>query len=390
MTGTRLSRGELYQLVWSEPVSKLAPRYGVSDVGFAKACRGANIPLPPRGYWAKVRAGAKVRRTPLPPAGKDAPEIVVIGNNAGSSRSGRTRDSEEALVAASDPVPVPEQLCRTHPFVTATRQKAVGARPSDDGRLYLRGDSDAFTLRVARPSLRRCLLILQAICLEAERRGWSIEAGRSDGYQRTAGARVRIGRHRYPVEIEERTEVVPFTEDELRRWRAARSSWDTRGSPPPRRRPTGKLALVLPGSWGGYRARWADGKRQQVESLLADFFATLEVRARDDEARHERAERERVIQEEQQRQARIQRARAEWLDREVAAWQEAERIREYVARLRARISTSPKDERERLAAWCDWASERADQLDPTTNAQGAVGLDDVQDEGWFPSEFYGG
>lgn len=198
--------------------------------------------------------------------------MVVIGSNAGSSRSGRTRDRKEALVAASTPVLVPEQLRRPHPFVTATSRKAVGASPADDGRLYLRGDSEAFTLRVARPSLRRCLLILQTICFEAERRGWSVEGGRSDGYQRTAGARVRIGRHRYPVEIEERTEVVPFTEEKLQRWRATRSSWDTRGSPPPRRRPNGKLALVLPGSWGGYRARWADGKRQQVESLLADFF----------------------------------------------------------------------------------------------------------------------
>ena len=33
-----LRRQELYELVWSQPVSKLAASYGVSDVGLAKAC----------------------------------------------------------------------------------------------------------------------------------------------------------------------------------------------------------------------------------------------------------------------------------------------------------------------------------------------------------------
>ena len=62
MTRTRLSRQELYDLVWAAPVRQIAPRYGVSDVGFAKACRAANIPLPPRGYWAKRQAGQHQRQ----------------------------------------------------------------------------------------------------------------------------------------------------------------------------------------------------------------------------------------------------------------------------------------------------------------------------------------
>lgn len=59
-------RKKLYQEVWKEPVSIVAKRYGVTDVALAKNCRKLNVPLPPRGYWAKIQAGAKLKKIPLP------------------------------------------------------------------------------------------------------------------------------------------------------------------------------------------------------------------------------------------------------------------------------------------------------------------------------------
>jgi hypothetical protein len=64
-----LSRGELYDLVWSEPILSLARRFGLSDNGLRKRCRAMNIPTPPKGYWRQVELGAKPRRLPLPTAG---------------------------------------------------------------------------------------------------------------------------------------------------------------------------------------------------------------------------------------------------------------------------------------------------------------------------------
>lgn len=43
------TRKELYDLVWSEPMRDIAKRLEISDVGLAKACRNAEIPVPPRG-----------------------------------------------------------------------------------------------------------------------------------------------------------------------------------------------------------------------------------------------------------------------------------------------------------------------------------------------------
>ena len=59
-------REKLYQQVWEKPVSSVAKDEGVSDNAVRKWCINLNIPLPERGYWAKLKAGQSVRKTKLP------------------------------------------------------------------------------------------------------------------------------------------------------------------------------------------------------------------------------------------------------------------------------------------------------------------------------------
>src|SRR5689334_12586006 len=74
-----LTRKELYDRVWTEPIQKLSKDFGLSDVGLAKTCRRYAIPVPPRGYWAKKQAGHNVRQTPLPKAPAGCGDTVEIG-----------------------------------------------------------------------------------------------------------------------------------------------------------------------------------------------------------------------------------------------------------------------------------------------------------------------
>ena len=62
----RIARRELYNLIWSEPITTLAKRFGISDRGLTKVCQRSDIPAPPRGYWAKIAAGSKFERPGLP------------------------------------------------------------------------------------------------------------------------------------------------------------------------------------------------------------------------------------------------------------------------------------------------------------------------------------
>ena len=51
----RLSRKELYDLVWSEPIKTLCARFGISDVALKKTCARAEVPTPARLLGKKRR-----------------------------------------------------------------------------------------------------------------------------------------------------------------------------------------------------------------------------------------------------------------------------------------------------------------------------------------------
>jgi hypothetical protein len=73
-----MDRAGLCEAVWSTPVAVLAEQWGISGPGLAKACRRIKVPLPPRGYWAKLAAGQRLRRPKLPELPKGQAEEIVI------------------------------------------------------------------------------------------------------------------------------------------------------------------------------------------------------------------------------------------------------------------------------------------------------------------------
>ena len=68
-------RNELYEEVWKTPVRQLAKAEGVSDVALRKRLAKFDIPLPPRGYWAKSEEN---RQKIVPPL---LPDITRLTSN---------------------------------------------------------------------------------------------------------------------------------------------------------------------------------------------------------------------------------------------------------------------------------------------------------------------
>lgn len=124
-----MKRSELHEKVWTTPVTKLAKELGISDVGLAKACRRHAIPLPPRGYWAKCKAGQNPPRLPLP-----APELDGAVHFATCDPEERARQSaiserrmemlqaQAASAVAKAPISFAESLEGAHPLVRATQR----------------------------------------------------------------------------------------------------------------------------------------------------------------------------------------------------------------------------------------------------------------------------
>ncbi|MES2496256.1 MAG: hypothetical protein V4618_09080, partial [Pseudomonadota bacterium] len=63
-----ISREELHQLAWSEPMTKIAERFEVSSSYLARIYTMLNVPRPERGYWQKLAVGKAPPTVPLPAA----------------------------------------------------------------------------------------------------------------------------------------------------------------------------------------------------------------------------------------------------------------------------------------------------------------------------------
>src|SRR5579884_879533 len=61
-----VDRETLYQEVWTQPMTKVAARHGVSSSFLARVCARLNVPRPPRGYWAQLEVGRAPTKPDLP------------------------------------------------------------------------------------------------------------------------------------------------------------------------------------------------------------------------------------------------------------------------------------------------------------------------------------
>ncbi len=293
-------------------------------------------------------------------------------------------------------IPIPTELRRPHPLVTATQQAASGLKPRDDGRLEIGSKKGIAHLVVSREHLRRALLVLQAIAAEAVRRGHTLRAVDKSDYGERAGVAVVVGGHEYTVEIQEITDRVPLTDAERAEWERTnnrhRFEWEKEATPPKSKGvPNGRLRISLPSRWGGARCNWGEGPRASLEEQLVLLFAEIERRAEEDDQRaeerlREQAERQRqqVARQEREQLERIEKARLSRLRTEIDVWRLAAEARDYVAALRVRLPELAEADRQRIAAWCDWADAWSARADPIVATDKIRGLDDERDRFFTP------
>lgn len=231
----RLSRQELYDLVWSEAVSKVAARYNLSDVGLKKICLKHRIPVPPRGYWQKVAAGKKVQKIALP-AVTDADEIVIRVVSPAITEAVAEGEFDAAIEAEdnSPPVIVSEALHRPHGATIALRE-ALRRDPDSQGAVHS-FVPEAFGCRVSKSSVSRVLRIADALAKACEARGFTLLHGKKG--ERIGGQlRVVVDGFSYDISFSERMrqEAYRLTPAAIARNNAAESGvcvarrWRVRG-----------------------------------------------------------------------------------------------------------------------------------------------------------------
>ena len=155
-------------------MSKLSKRYGISDVGLAKICRRMDIPVPPRGYWARIAHGQKITKPRLPALKAGMPESIEI--SPPSEHTLFTKAIHASLEEPADPteeITVDEVLTKPHPLIRAAEKSLKKSQPDTYGRLTTsNGDID---VRVGRSSISRAMLIMDAVMKAFDARGYTVK-----------------------------------------------------------------------------------------------------------------------------------------------------------------------------------------------------------------------
>lgn len=353
-----ISRKDLYERVWAEPIQKLSREYGLSDVGLAKICHRYNIPVPPRGYWAKLQAGKRVSKPSLPPEGPKGygDEIRLSGPRAQPPDPVALPAPHPLIAAESDPsntISVPEDLRIRHELLRSTREHwRIVQRPNFHWDVKL---PDHINITVSKLTEARSLRLLQALFTALEGRGHKVCRGDRGQIQ------VKV--------LDENCEL--FVRERQRQVRREPPKKTDKSSPFTSARPydlvhTGKLELRIEWRFGKQTVR--DGKERPLETQLNDVVVCLLKAAFAEKEHRAEQERARVLEIEKERQraiakqlAREKNARAKRFNQLVAAANHHKQLVTFAAELREAIGeVEPASE---LGLWLEWIDEHVEDAD---------------------------
>lgn len=111
------------------PENRYARKQLLSNVALKKICKRLNIPVPPRGYWAKLKAGGKVKTITLP--SHKGPDVVFGRHSAGeNSEDGKKailtfldEEARQKIIDTCANIEIKEQLRRPHPLIVEHREE---------------------------------------------------------------------------------------------------------------------------------------------------------------------------------------------------------------------------------------------------------------------------
>lgn len=294
------TRRQLYELVWQRPLRDVARELGISDVALGKACRRYMIPLPGRGYWAKVAAGQKLTIIPLP----SAPSVF-------------SQLSFTPVERVSPLIPV--QVCETqkhhvdapivmsaleapHPLVKQLRRVLRKQDIDTHGQRSVRTPK-GWSITVSPENEERALVILDTLLQRLKSIGARVIEQAPERYQTQPAQYLSLDNEEVIVSLRETYRQQRKTEEELEQERKVGHGWARTY----RFFPTGRLTLYIDNYPRRGKAAWSDGKAPLEDALPAILTALLSLPDLLKEQRRELREAELARLEEERRRAEVRR-----------------------------------------------------------------------------------
>jgi hypothetical protein len=359
-----VDRDELYGEVWAEPMTKVSKRYGISDVALAKVCRKLSIPVPERGYWARIAAGRKLTRKPLPERPAGTPQKIEV-------HPVNTPHWKEPVDTASlEKISVADVATSPHRLTVQLQKCLAKQKPDSYGRIH--SIREAIDVSIAPESVPRLMRIVDSFVKAAEERGFTFSPTSRDEDRGMSivinGQPIRFAFH----EASRRISTAP-PKDHGR----FSSSYTA-----PQYVPTGKLTFKILEYVGGVmEPSWSDRVQTPLENRLAEILHALKqaaVALR--EQAEERAKQQKLYAERAEEQRKYETQKKKLLQ-DLADWSTAETFRRFVEHFEANLVNEPDKRTEHAERWVAWVKRQADDLDPFSKGVEDF-LDHYQQFGW--------
>lgn len=347
------TRQELYDLVWSEPLSRLAKKYNLSDNGIRKRCKKMNIPLPTVGYWSKIKFGYKVAKIKLPQKYEGEEQTIFCyrdkdGNyiETATTVSPFKQKKEEFLNSSKLTFEIPEVVHRYNSFVAQARDSLKKEKP--DSFRYIgmvNTHAGEINIMVSKPNINRAIKFLDALIKLLESRGHEIS-------NKNNSVVLNVNEIEIGFQLKEKTKIIKVP--------GIFGGYDNEYHPNDI-----FVFRITEGYW--HHREWKDGK-QKIEEKLLDILIYIELLAEQikEQKIKDEIERNKRIEEEQKRQVLQKRKDKEFakfkeLYNQAINWKQAQVIREYLEALSnyEGLEESRKD-------WLDWAKHKIEWYDPLT------------------------
>jgi len=387
-------RDALYEAVWKEPITKLAKQYSISDVGLRKICVALEVPMPPRGYWAKLAHG-KAPPLPLLPPSKVKPTYIrthsvierdpTVEQRVAQERAQTGRGSGADAAAPDDPH-------SPHPQATAS-VKQLRKGKAVDGAVTLYGTTWADVSISPGELDRACQLINQFAHAVTAVGATFVDTCAALPARSRLPSRDRVGKRncfvlhgqQYVLQIKERITEELIPQPARSASRARRSTWQPDFDalrPQYRYLPTNKIMLSVVSVVSYYECqKTEDTPSSRIEAKLAALVIRLEEAALrrkvDGDIQAERAR-------ERERRSNAWRAQKEAKDKLLQTLARLEEIArnldraESLRRLKAKLDSCGSF-RADLCEELDLLTKLAEWLDPSTHAPWPE-IDDVPDK----------
>jgi hypothetical protein len=358
-----MTRKELYDLVWSTPLTTLAMKYSMTDGGLKKLCKRHNIPLPKGGYWSKLKFNKPVMVIALP-------EDISVENEI---KLGLRDETDHIVLGIESPIKliendiianqkellqVPEKLRNPHPLIHQYKNLFAEHAREGNGK-SLRASGDSLNIWATSQNISRAIRIMDTFIKVIESRGHSVKNKYGETF-------IVIKDEEIEISLREIVKRIPHEKKDTYDW----NTYDYIA--------TGSLKFSS--YCFAHKYEISDGKNP-LEQQLARFIAKLELCGNEMyintlENQKNRAKQEELKKNEDEKRKRKEQelTNFEKLISDSKRWHKTKVLREYIDNLEA-YKNENGQLTEKVKSWISWARKKADWYDPFIDAP-----DEILDE----------